>query len=182
MSKQIDDFHLLKSKDRKFILNNYEILADLVHTNLSDERFNHTLGVAKLAKELSYYHHVDSNKAYLAGLFHDLTKELSEEEQDLYLKYYDPLKLDSPKKVKHSYTCKYYLMDKFNLHDSDILNAVYNHTVCNSNDKLSLIVYVADKREENRHIDDEVVDVAKKDLKKAVWLLREKWKIKGSND
>ena len=53
MSKQIDDFHLLKSKDRKFILNNYEILADLVHTNLSDERFNHTLGVAKLAKELS---------------------------------------------------------------------------------------------------------------------------------
>lgn len=182
MSKQIDDFYKLDSKTRKFILNNEEVLADLVKTNLSNERFIHTLGVAKLAKELAYYHHVDPSVAYITGLFHDLTKELSLDEQNKILKYYDREKLDYPEKVKHSFTCKYYLKEKLHIHNSDILNAVYNHTMCNSNDKLSLIVYIADKREENRHIDDEVVEVAKKDLKKAKNLLIEKWKVKRSND
>lgn len=182
MSKEIDNFHLLSCKQRKFILNDYEILADLVKTNLSDFRFTHTLGVAKMARDLATYHHVDPNKAYVAGLLHDLTKELNEQEQDLYLKYYDPDKLNAPSKVKHSFTCKYYLMDKFNFHDSSILNAIYNHTILNSKDKLSLILYVADKREENRHIDDEVYEVAKKDLNKAIAIIRRKWEISKNNE
>lgn len=182
MSRQIDEFYKLDSKTRKMILNDDEILIDLVKTNLSEERFIHTLGVAKLAKDLATYHHVDPHKAYLAGLFHDLTKELSEDEQNNYLRYYDPDKLNAPVKVKHSYTCKYYLKEKLHLHDKDILNAVYNHTVCNSKDKLSLIVYIADKREENRHINDDVVDIAKKDLKSAVLKIRKIWELKGSND
>ncbi|MDO4500963.1 MAG: bis(5'-nucleosyl)-tetraphosphatase (symmetrical) YqeK [Erysipelotrichaceae bacterium] len=176
MSKQIDDFHLLDSSTRKFILNNDEVLIDLVKTNLSEYRFIHSLGVAKLAKELAYYHHVDPHKAWIAGILHDLTKELSEEEQNEYLRYYDSDKLDYPRPVKHSFTCKYYLKDKLNYHDKDVLNAIYNHTILKSYDKLSLILYVADKREENRNINDEVVDVAKKDLKKAYRLLQEKFK------
>ncbi len=77
MSKQIDDFYKLTSKQRKYILNDFEVLEDLVKTNLSEYRYIHTLGVAKLAKELACYHNIDPNKAYMAGLFHDLTKELS---------------------------------------------------------------------------------------------------------
>ena len=176
MSKQVDNFHLLTSKQKKFILNNDEILVDLVKTNMSPDRFNHSLGAANLAKELAKYHHVDEHKAWMAGILHDLAKEISEEEMNSYLKYYDPELLDAPKKVKHSYVGKYYFKDKLHIHDSDILNAVYNHTVLKSYDKLSMIVYIADKREVNRNIDDEVVDVAKKDLKKAVNLLIEKWK------
>ena len=61
------------------------------------------------------------------------------------------------------------------------MNAIYNHTICNSNDKLSLILYVADKREENRHIDDEVVEIAKYDLKKAIKTLKEKWEEAKNN-
>ena len=178
MSKQFDNFHLLSSKQRKFILNNDEVLTDLLKTNLSEKRFNHSLGAAKLAKELAFYHHVDIHKAYIAGLLHDVAKELTSEEIDLYLKYYDFEKLNYPIKVKHSYVGKYYLKDKLNFSDKDILNAIYNHTICDSKDKLSLIVYIADKREENRHIDDEVVDVAKKDLKKAYKLLRKKFEEK----
>ncbi len=34
MSKQIDNFYKLDSKTRKFILNNNDVLADLVKTNL----------------------------------------------------------------------------------------------------------------------------------------------------
>ena len=178
MSKQFDNFHLLSSKQRKFILNNDEVLTDLLKTNLSEKRFVHSLGVAKLAKELAFFHNVNTHKAYIAGLLHDVAKELTSEETDLYLKYYDNEKLTYPTKVKHSYVGKYYLMDKLNFHDKDILNAIYNHTICDSYDKLSLIVYIADKREENRHIDDEVVDVAKIDLKKAYKILRKKFEEK----
>ena len=173
MSKQIDDFYKLTSKQRKYILNDFEVLEDLVKTNLSEYRYIHTLGVAKLARELATYHNVDPNKAYMAGLFHD--------QQDEYLRYYDPDKLNYPEKVKHSFTCKYYLREKFHLHDGDVLNAIYNHTICNSNDKLSLILYVADKREENRHINDEVVEIAKYDLKKAIRTLKEKWEEAKNN-
>lgn len=167
MSKQIDNFYKLNSKDRKFILNDVEILKDLIKTNMSSMRFIHTLGVAKLAKNLALCHHVDPFTAYIAGLFHDLTKELPIEVHNLYLQYYDPDKLAYPDKVKHSFSCKYYLKEKFHLHNDDILNAIYNHTICHSHDKLSLILYISDKREENRHIDDEIVSIATKDLKKA---------------
>lgn len=175
MSKTIDNFHLLKSKQRSFILNDDEVLIDMVKDNLSDHRFKHSLGTAKLASELAKIHNYDEHKAWLAGILHDLAKELSEEELDSYLKYYDPELLNEPLKVKHSHVCKYYLKEKLHIHDSDILNAIYNHTILKSNDKLSLILYIADKREENRGINDEVVDVAKKDLKKAVNLMIKKW-------
>lgn len=178
MSKLFDDFHLLDSKQRAFLINDIDVLTDLVKSNMQEKRFKHSLGVAKLAKELAYYHNIDPSKAYLAGLLHDVAKELPIEEQNAYLKYYDIDKLNEPDKVKHSHVAKYYLKDKLNFHDKDILNAIYNHTQIKSNDKLSMIVYIADKRDETRNIDDEVVDVAKKDLKKAINLLIEKWKEK----
>lgn len=178
MSKVVDDFHLLNSSARKHLLNDDEVIIDLIKSNMSNKRFLHSLAVAKLAKELAYYHHVDPHKAYIAGLLHDIAKELPIEEQNTYLKYYDLNKLNEPDKVKHSHVGKYYLKDKLNFHDKDILNAIYNHTVLKSFDKLSLIIYIADKRDETRNINDEVIEVAKKDLKKAYQILINKWKEK----
>ncbi|MBR3228219.1 MAG: bis(5'-nucleosyl)-tetraphosphatase (symmetrical) YqeK [Erysipelotrichaceae bacterium] len=178
MSKVIDNFHLLSSSQRRFILNDREVLSDLVRSNMSEWRYAHSLGVAALAEELARCHHVDPEKAWRAGILHDLTKELSIEELDSYLRYYDPDKLNEPDKVKHSHVGKYYLKDKLHINDKDILNAVYNHTVLGSADRLSLIIYVADKRDRTRGIDDEVVKIARKDLKKAVETLIRKWKEK----
>lgn len=179
MSEAINNFHLLSSKQRRFILNDEQVLSDLVRTNMSEKRFNHSLGTAKLAKQLAQIHHISPKKAWMAGILHDLAKEISMDETNEYLKFYDRDKLNAPDKVKHSFVCKYYLKDKLHIHDSDILNAVYNHTILKSNDKLSMILYIADKREENRKIDDEVVEVATKDLKRAVALLINKWKTSG---
>ena len=51
--------------------------------------------------------------------------------------------------------------------DSDILNAIYNHTICRSRDKLSLILYIAAQREPLRKIDDDILKIAYADLYKA---------------
>lgn len=141
---------------------------NLIKERLSEKRYKHSLGVAKLSKELASYHGVDTEKAYLAGLLHDVTKELKEEEQDAILSKHNDLdKLNIKPSIKHSYTSKYYLMDELGINDNDILDAVYNHTICKSDKPLSKIIYIADKREENRHIDDNIVETAKKDLDKA---------------
>ena len=145
---------------------------DLLKTKLSNKRYEHSIQVAKLAKELAKYNDVNEDKAYVAGLLHDITKELDEDIQDSILKkHHDLDKLNTKTSIKHSYTAKYYLMDELNIDDDDILDAVYNHTICKSNKPLSKIIYIADKREENRHIDDDIVEIAKNDLDKAFKLL-----------
>ena len=166
-----DNFMTLDSKTRRKILNDPDLLKELVRKNLKEKRFLHSLSVASLAAELASIHHVDPGKAYIAGLLHDCTKYFTEEQHDSYLKYYDPEKLSYPDSCKHSFSAKYYLKEKLNFHDKDILNAIYNHTVCFSRDKLSIILYIADKREPLRKINDNVVEISKKDLYKGFELL-----------
>ena len=166
-----DDFMSYDHKIRRKILNDPELLKIMVRKNIKEKRYLHSLSVAALAKELALCHHVDPEKAYIAGLLHDVTKYFSNEEHDAYLAYYDPDKLSYPESCKHSFSAKYFLKEKLNYHDSDVLNAIYNHTVCFSKDRLSMILYIADKREPLRGIDDDVVKVAKKDLRKGFEML-----------
>ena len=162
-----DNFMSLSSSDRSYILNDIESLKILVKKNLSDRKLTHSLNVADLSMSLAYAHHVDPIKAYKAGLLHDVCKELDDEVLIEYLKYYDSDKLEYPASVYHAWAAKYYLKEKTNFHNKDILNAIYNHTICNSKDKLSLILYIADKRELSRNINDGIVDIAYKNLYEA---------------
>ncbi len=172
---RFENFMSLDSKDRKLIINDFNLLKELVKKNLKESRYNHSLSVANLCVKLAKVHLVDTNKAYIAGLLHDCTKNFDEEFHDNYLKYYDPDKLDMPSGIKHSYSAKYYLKEMLNYHDKDVLNAIYNHTICNSRDKLSIILYIADKREPLRNINDDILDIAYKDLYQAFTKLR--WNV-----
>ena len=52
---------------------------------LSEERYSHSLRVAEISKELARIYQVDIEKAYLAGLVHDIAKEFSSEQNIYYL-------------------------------------------------------------------------------------------------
>ncbi|MBQ3296021.1 MAG: bis(5'-nucleosyl)-tetraphosphatase (symmetrical) YqeK [Erysipelotrichaceae bacterium] len=162
-----DDFMSYDSKTRKKIINDPELLKIMVRKNLKKSRYDHSLSVAYLSRELAELHHVDPDKAYITGLLHDCTKYLTNDQHDEYFRFYDRDKLNAPEPIKHSFSAKYYLKEKLNFHDKDILNAIYNHTICSSKDRLSLIIYIADKREPLRNIDDGIVELARKDLYKA---------------
>ena len=181
-----DNFYALDSKTRKAYINDIEVLKQMVKQNVSEHRFEHSLSVADTCKSLALKHRVDSNKAYVAGLLHDCCKFSNDKNFILeeYLKYYDPEKLNGAVGIYHSWVAKYYLKEKLNFHDKDILNAIYNHTICNSNDKLSIILYIADKREPLRNIDDGILDIAYVDLFKAKKLLEDDVKkyIEGKNE
>ena len=130
-------------------------LDRIVRSMLGDYRYNHSLAVAKLSKKLAKAHGLDEDKAYVAGLIHDITKEKNEDWQDNCLMRNNDLdKINMPRKTKHAYTAKYYAIENLNITDEEILDAVYNHTVLKSNVILSKIIYIADKREENRNLND----------------------------
>lgn len=174
-----DNFYKLDSKTRKKYINDIEVLKSMIKKNVSDHRYLHSLSVADTCKSLAISNNVDPNKAYLAGLLHDCCKFPDSEQSGIleqYLKYYDPDKLNGIYGAYHSWVGKYYLKEKLNFHDKDILNAIYNHTICQSKDKLSVILYIADKREPLRQINDNILEIAHKDLMKAYDLL--KWDVK----
>lgn len=182
-----DNFMDLDSKERKKILNDPELLKELVKKNVKPHRYEHSLSVADVCKKLAEKHNVDPKKAYMSGLLHDVCKfpEGDRSERLLeYLKYYDPDKIGTVEGAYHAWVAKYYLREKCNYHDSDILNAIYNHTICNSRDKLSIILYIADKREPLRKIDDDILEIAYSDLHKAFSMLERDVKkyIEGKNE
>ncbi|MBR4461846.1 MAG: bis(5'-nucleosyl)-tetraphosphatase (symmetrical) YqeK [Erysipelotrichaceae bacterium] len=166
-----DNFMTLPSKERKQVINDPKLLSVMVQKNLNEHRFMHSVSVAECAAKLALRYHLDPKKAYIAGLLHDCTKGFPENFHDRYFRYYDPEKISYPSGVKHSFSAKYYLKEKLNFHDKDILNAIYNHTICSSRDKLSLILFICDKREPLREIDDDIIELAFTDLYLAYDLL-----------
>lgn len=120
---------------------------------LSEKRYNHSLNVAEVAKELASIYNVDKEKAYMAGLTHDIAKEFNEEENKYYLDKYNLSKslLNSKyKKILHANIGAKYVKDKYNL-DDDICRAIDIHTIASPNmDMLAKILFVADKIEPNK--------------------------------
>lgn len=174
-----DNFYSLDSKTRKAYINDVEIIKQMIKHNVSNHRYEHSLSVANVCRQLATIHKVDPDKAYMAGLLHDCCKFPDSNSNGIleeYLKYYDPNKLNGIYGAYHSWVAKYYLKEKLNFHDSEILNAIYNHTICESRDKLSIILYIADKREPLRNIDDDILDIARRDLFEAFYKLR--WDVK----
>lgn len=148
-------------------MTNYNIdeFKKILREKLSERRYVHSLNVAEMAKDIAKYNYIDQEKAYVAGLLHDITKEMPEEWQDECLRnHHDDVKIKAPNKIKHSYTAKYYLKDELGIVDEDILDAVYNHTICMSPKDLAKIIYIADKREVGRKLDTSAVELAKRDL------------------
>lgn len=120
---------------------------------LSKRRYNHSLNVASVAKELASIYNVDEEKAYVAGLTHDIAKEFSDEENKYYLNSYhldEYLLSDEYKKILHAYIGAKYVKDKYNL-DDDICDAINVHTIASPDmDMLAKILFVADKIEPNK--------------------------------
>ncbi len=168
MTYDIATFHLLSKKDKAIIFKDRPyIIRDIVKDVLPYERFIHSMSVADLAIALAKRYHIDPHKAYLAGILHDITKPLSKEEHLAYLRYYDPAKVDSPEPVLHSFSAPFFIREKLNYYDGDVLDAIYHHTYGTSDAMLAKILYIADKREPLRGIEDDILDKAFSDIHKA---------------
>ncbi len=168
MRYDINSFHRLPKKDKAIIfIERPDIIIEIAKDILPPERFAHSMSVADLAMTLAKRYHADYKKAYIAGALHDITKPLSKNEHLDYLRYYDVSRVGEPEAVLHSFSAPYFIKEKFNYYDSDVLNAIYHHTYGTSKAMLAKILYIADKREPLRGIKDDILDMAFQDIHKA---------------
>lgn len=154
MKLTFENFKLLDEVERKYLIDHdYYRFNEMLVGVLSEYRYQHSIEVAKLAESLAIKYSIPANKAYIAGILHDCTKEWSKEATDNYMKEYDSDKLIMPSVIHHQFTAYRYLKKMLNL-DEDILLAIRNHTTGDDEGILSKIIYLADKCEPTRKYDN----------------------------
>ena len=122
--------------------------------DLDQNRFEHSLGVEYTSACLAFIHGEDVMKARIAGLLHDCAKCIPHGEQIKIMEKagQPPLReeLDN-QSLLHSKCGAIIARDKYDIDDTDILNAIRFHTVGRPNmSLLEKIVYIADFIEPTR--------------------------------
>ena len=121
---------------------------------LTKERYEHSLRVAETASRLCKKYGLDASRGYLAGIAHDMCKDMSDEKIAALAcedgKAITELEAQKPS-LLHGRAAALMLRRDFGVTDKDILQAVAVHTfgeegMC----ALSKIVYAADKIEPGR--------------------------------
>lgn len=125
-----------------------EKIIELIRSKLELKRFQHSLNVAECARYLAEKYGGDADKAYTAGLLHDIMKNSSPEEQ-LGVITEAGLELlpeeRANKKLWHAIAGAAYIKMVMGIDDKEIYRAVRYHTTGRA--KMTLlekIVYLAD--------------------------------------
>ena len=121
---------------------------ELIKGMMGKKRFIHSCNVADMCVKLAEIHGGDTEKAWLAGILHDIRKEADDEtlkkEMELSGYYIDPVELAS-RKTWHGIAAAYYVREVLEITDTDILNSIRFHTVGRADmSKLEKIVYLGD--------------------------------------
>lgn len=131
---------------------------ELISGMMGKKRYIHSCNVADMCVKLAEIHGEDTEKAYIAGILHDIRKEIDDEilkkEIELSGYYIDPVELAS-RKTWHGIAAAYYVRDVLEITDTDILNAIRFHTVGRADmSKLEKIVYLGDLVSAERNYPD----------------------------
>lgn len=156
--------------DKKVI----EQYKEYLKKNLSKKRYNHSLNVSESAVYLAKKYGADQDKALIAGLLHDIAKELPVDEQ-LKIVEKSPLDVCSIEKKSiplfHAIAGAEMVQTVFGIEDREIIRAIRYHTVaCGNMSKLSVIIYLADLISADRDYKDvnKMRKYADKSLEKAM--------------
>ena len=135
----------------------------------SGHRLLHSISVANLCYEIAKGNGLEKpEKAYEAGLFHDVGKHLDEaQERSIMEEKYPPF-ASFPRWAFHQFTGAYLAKKEFGIEDEDILEAIRFHATGKKDmSPLGKIVYSADKIDPLRDYDSsEMIALCLKDYRK----------------
>ena len=168
------DFSLLPACLRRDVIESGIYADPLVRNMVNEHRYRHSLSVASLSRDIAEAHHLDSRKAWLIGMYHDIAKGLSEQQTDNYIKIEKPYEFSYPQAVWHAWVGYYLLKHVYGMKDKEMLRAVRHHCLGDDGSPLAMIVYLADKLESGRGYDSsKEIELAKRDLKAAFELVHQ---------
>lgn len=147
-----------KSADLKKIRKSMEKTLDV-------KRFEHTLGVAYTAAALAMAWGEDINKAQTAGLLHDCAKCMSNERRLSLCEKHNISVNEIERRnpfLLHAKVGSYIAMEKYNIHDKDVIHSILNHTTGRPDmSLLEKIIYVSDYIEPGRKQAPELTQIRK---------------------
>lgn len=146
-----------------------KILKDL-KSDLSTTRYQHTLGVAESSVELADQYGEDKYLAYLAGILHDIAKELSLKDMQKWVSQTN-WQIDdmvwSSRALLHGPAGAAIAKLKYGIEDEKVLHSIFYHTFARKGmTLLEKIVFLADYIEPRRAFPavEKIRKLAKKDL------------------
>jgi predicted HD superfamily hydrolase involved in NAD metabolism len=145
----------------------------IVKKQITEHRYQHTLGVMETAIKLAKKYGADEQKAELAAIFHDYAKFRDKDEMKSIIQDQgmDQELLVYNSELWHAPVGAYLVQTEVEISDSDVLDAIRYHTSGRPNMTiLEKIIYLADYIEPGRHFPgvEEVREIAKKDLDQAL--------------
>ncbi|MGN1132131.1 MAG: bis(5'-nucleosyl)-tetraphosphatase (symmetrical) YqeK [Ruminococcus sp.] len=132
-------------------------LKGLIKPRMGEHRYVHSVNVSKKAVELAKIFGCDTEKAMIAGMLHDITKETPAQEQLKIITeggiILDDVEKNSTK-LWHPISGSVYIRDAVGITDSDIINSVRYHTTGRAGmSLLEKIIFVADFTGDERNYD-----------------------------
>lgn len=120
----------------------------IIKERMGKNRYIHSINVAKAAEGLAKKYGADIEKARIAGILHDITKEMPYDQQ-LKIMQDNGIMLDNVQqfspKTWHAISGSVYVKTKLNINDHDILNAIRYHTSGRAGmSLLEKVIFVAD--------------------------------------
>lgn len=119
-----------------------------VEKYVSEFRYQHSLMVADEAEKLAEYYQLDSLKAYIVGLAHDIAKDFSDSENDLWIKKYhlsDELYLEKYRDIIHADIGAVVVKEWYQF-DLEMCEAILYHSIGNIKmNKFAKVIFLADK-------------------------------------
>jgi len=151
----------LRSLDTPYPVISYIVDQDLyfmkkLHTFINNRRLEHSVSVAKLAYSIAENNGLSPQKAFIAGLLHDIGKEHIHDAAMLAkIKeiYFDENE-DLPKFAYHQFSGSLIAASEFAVKDPEIIEAIRYHATGKANmSPLGMVIYSADKIEPTRGFD-----------------------------
>lgn len=129
-------------------------LTEYARKHEKQSRFEHSLRVAEMCVILCRRYGLDEQKGYLAGIGHDICKDIPKEKMiKLAQKDGEPItefEQGAPS-VLHGRAAAVKMKKKFGIDDEEILEAVANHVSCKQGIcDIGKVLFLADKIEPNR--------------------------------
>lgn len=142
-------------------------LKDIVKSYMSEKRYVHTCSMAQLAVDIAKANQLDPLKAYVAGMLHDIAKEMPAKKAEKLMQKYYPEYINKPQAIWHQWLSAYIAKTIFYLDDKEILQAITNHTTGSSEmSLLDMCIYCADKYDPSRGFDSsQEIALCKKDIR-----------------
>ena len=146
-----------------------DVWCERVRLMVKPRRFEHVLRVAALARDLARANGLDEDRAYAAGILHDVARDLPDAE---LLRLAAPeCDIDAAHPLALHGRAGRALLERWGFADRAVLEAVEDHTTGpRAGNPVAAAVYIADVSEPGRGVNDDIRALAHEDLGAALAL------------